>query len=77
MSRSIDITGREFASHYNTGKIECIDAIREALGPRGFADYCRGNVIKYLWRGPHKASEHGDMIKARDYLNWLIEELEQ
>jgi len=36
-------------SHYNAGEVETIDGIRAALG-EGFADYCRGNVIKYVWR---------------------------
>jgi hypothetical protein len=31
--------------HYQ-GKVECIDAIEAALGPDGFAAYCRGNAIK-------------------------------
>lgn len=34
-------------SHYTNGDIECIDAIRAALGKEGFIAYCRGNAIKY------------------------------
>ena len=53
-------------SHYNHGGIECIDAIRAALGHDGFIAYCRGNVIKYQWRADHK---HGgeDLKKAAWY----------
>ena len=40
--------------HYTAGEIECIDAIRAALGREGFLAYCRGNAIKYLWRCEHK-----------------------
>ena len=36
--------------HYKSGEVECIDAIRAALGAEGFRAFCRGNVIKYLWR---------------------------
>ena len=44
--------------HYqsDTG-IECIDAIRAALGSEGFIAYCRGNVIKYQWRDKENALE--------------------
>ena len=38
-------------SHYTDGDIECIDAIRSALGEEGFNSYCRGMVMKYTWRG--------------------------
>ena len=31
-------------SHYNQAGIECIEAIRAALGPQGFRDYCAGNT---------------------------------
>ena len=41
-------------AHYNQGGIECIDAIRDALGDDGFRAYCLGNVIKYSWRHAHK-----------------------
>lgn len=58
-------------SHYTQGGIECIDAIRAALGS-GFADYCAGNVIKYTWRHKYKNGVE-DLKKARVYLNWMIE----
>lgn len=60
--------------HYTQGGIECIDALKAALGDEGFRAYCRGAAIKYLWRGPHKGSETQDYEKARWYLNRLIEE---
>jgi len=59
--------------HYNTGPIECIDAIKSALGPEGFAAYCRGNILKYNWRTNHKAGVQ-DLKKARWYLERLIAE---
>lgn len=61
----------EHPSHYTQGGIECIDAIRSALGD-GFADYCRGNVLKYVWRYRDKNGIE-DLRKARWYLDALIE----
>ncbi len=50
--------------HYTRGDIESIDAIRAALGEPGFTDYCRGSVIKYLFRAEHKGDLGGDLKKA-------------
>ena len=61
----------EHPAHYTAGDIECIDAIRAALGD-GFADYCLGNVIKYVWRHRMKGGAE-DLEKARVYLGWAIE----
>ncbi len=58
--------------HYLHGDIQCIDAIRSALGPEGFAAFCRGNIIKYNWRCDHKAGVQ-DIEKARWYANKLID----
>lgn len=59
-------------NHYTTGCIECIDAIKASLGKPGFADFCRGNIIKYLWRYRLKNGVE-DLKKARAYLEWMIE----
>ena len=55
--------------HYTEGEIECIDAIRAALGPDGFRDFCRGNALKYVWRCELKGNAEQDLRKARWYLN--------
>lgn len=60
-------------AHYTQGEVECIDAIKAALGPEGFRTYLRGNAIKYLWRAPHKGGTQ-DLHKARWYLDRLIQE---
>ena len=60
--------------HYTVGNVECLDAIEAALGPEGFMAYCRGQVLKYTWRAPHKGNEGQDYRKAAFYLNRLIEE---
>lgn len=63
-------------SHYNNDSgIECIDAIRATLGD-GFQDYCKGNVMKYLWRYKYKNGLE-DLKKAQVYLNWMVESIEQ
>jgi hypothetical protein len=59
--------------HYTQGEIECIDAIRAALGREGFVAYCRGNAIKYLWRCEHKGGME-DWRKADWYINRAIKE---
>lgn len=57
--------------HYTAGGIECIDAIRAALGPDGFRSYCIGNVLKYNWRYRLKNGAE-DLRKAQVYLGWAI-----
>lgn len=63
-------------SHYNQAGIECIEAIRAALGPEGFSYYCQGNSMKYLWRFRYKNGVQ-DLQKCRVYLDWLMEEMEK
>lgn len=53
--------------HYTSSEIECIDAIRAALGEAGFRSYCRGQVIKYVWRCGLKGDPLEDMAKAAFY----------
>lgn len=59
-------------SHYNKGKIECIDAIAQGCsGLEGFEAVCTGNDIKYLWRWKHKNGIE-DLEKAKWYIERLI-----
>ena len=58
-------------SHYTQGGIECIEAIRASMTADGFCDYCKGNIIKYIWRWRDKGGVE-DLRKASVYLNWLI-----
>jgi hypothetical protein len=57
--------------HYNSGSIECIDAIEAALQGVEFEGYLRGNVFKYTWRYRYKGLDK-DLRKAQWYLNRLI-----
>ena len=61
-------------SHYNQAGIECIDAIKASLGD-GYQDYCKGNVMKYLWRYKYKNGIE-DLKKAQWYLNSMVESVE-
>jgi len=54
-------------SHYNQTELECIDAIRYALGDEGFVAYCKGNALKYTWRAGHKNNSSEDLKKAAWY----------
>jgi len=63
-------------NHYCQGGIECIKAIEASMPPDGFQDYCKGNVLKYIWRWRDKAGVE-DLKKARVYLNWMIESAEK
>ena len=59
-------------SHYINGGIECIEAIKASMPRDGFQDYCKGNVLKYIWRWRQKGGVE-DLEKARVYLSWLID----
>lgn len=64
--------------HYQTDNgIECIDAIRAALGRVGFIAYCRGNAIKYGWRAGKKDETAQDLRKAAWYLERAAQEIEK
>ena len=60
--------------HYNSGNIECIDAIKESMEPEQFLGYLKGNCLKYLWRYEYKGKPVEDLRKARWYLERLIKE---
>lgn len=63
-------------SHYTQGGIECIKAIEASMAPDGFQDYCKGNVLKYIWRWREKNGVE-DLKKAQVYLTWMIESAEK
>ena len=63
-------------AHYTQGGIECIEAIRASLTPSGFCSYCKGNILKYLWRWEKKGGIE-DLQKAGVYLTWLTDTAKQ
>ena len=62
--------------HYRQGEIECIDAIEAALTPDEFRGYCKGNILKYVWRERYKGGAES-IAKARWYLQRLLATLDQ
>lgn len=56
--------------------IEVKDVIKSALGTVGFLGFYQGNIIKYVLRAKKKNGLE-DYKKARQYLDWLIEELDE
>lgn len=67
-SQPVDDT---FNTRYRHGSIECIDAIRSALTPEEFRGFCKGNIMKYVWRERHKGGD-ADLDKARDYVGYAV-----
>jgi hypothetical protein len=57
--------------HY-LGKVECIDAIEAALTPEEFRGFCKGNIIKYIFRERLKGGNES-LEKGQWYLNRLLE----
>ena len=57
-------------NHYTAGDIECIDAIKAALGKELFCGYLWGNALKSLWRWPRK-NRGEDLAKCEWYINRL------
>ena len=56
--------------------IEVRDVIKGVLGTVGFLGFYQGNIIKYILRA-NKKNGLEDYKKARQYLDWLIEELDE
>lgn len=63
--------------HYTSGAIECIEAMRSALGNDGFVAYCRGAALKYTWRAGLKENAAEDLRKGAWYLVRAAEVLEE
>ena len=59
-------------THYNTGSIECIDAMEAMLSEEEFIGYLRGNSFKYRWSCRSKGNAVKDLRKAQWYENRLL-----
>lgn len=62
-------------SHYNTGGIECFDAMLAMLTREEMIGYLRGNSFKYRWRFRHKGGAE-DLKKAEWYEKKLLDLIE-
>jgi len=61
--------------HYNKTGRETIETIEDAMLGDEFEGYLKGNVLKYVtrYRFKHEEDPLKDLLKARWYLNKLIE----
>lgn len=56
--------------HYKRYGVEVIELTRNM-------PFLTGNVVKYVTRSPFKGSEVEDLMKARQYLDWAIEDAQR
>jgi hypothetical protein len=61
--------------HYE-GTIEPIEYMAATFTDEEYRGFLKGNIIKYISRAGKKGSAHEDYLKAREYLDWLIEDSE-
>jgi hypothetical protein len=66
-----DMVGAPY--HYNTGNIECIEAIEESMSSVAYKGYLKGNAMKYLWRYDYKGKQVEDLRKCQWYLSKLTD----
>ena len=64
-------------THYNSGGIECIEAIEASMELKAFQGYLKGNILKYIWRMSYKGKALEDAKKAQWYLQKLIDSVEE
>ena len=66
-----------YRAHYAALGIEPINAMRAWMTPEQYTGFLLGNAIKYIARFNSQTAGKGglpDLVKARDYLERLIEE---
>ncbi|AUV60180.1 hypothetical protein [Lactobacillus phage Semele] len=66
--------------HYNHGKLEVIDIIKDQLEGAPIKPFEGGlffNVVKYILRAPYKKNKTEDLNKAKWYLECWIKLLEK
>lgn len=60
-------------SHYETGKFECIEVMKEIYGVEAVQNFCLLNAFKYLYRCENKNNKAEDIKKA----NWYLEKFKE
>ena len=58
--------------HYETGKFECIDVMRETQGDEAVKNFCICNALKYIYRHRNKNGIE-DVKKAKWYIDKYLE----
>lgn len=62
--------------HYKTGGIETIEYMKAKSTPEEFRGHLRLTALKYLSRFGKKDDELQELLKAKWYLDRLVQELE-
>ena len=58
-------------SHYNEGKVETLEHIKQFMADDAYIGFLQGNIMKYLHRYKYKNGKE-DLLKAKWYLEELI-----
>lgn len=66
------VTDATHPDHYNSGGIQCWDAMEAAWGAEAVQNFCVCNAMKYIWRQDRKNGRE-DVEKAIVYLRKWIE----
>lgn len=82
MYNEVEESGNPRPSHYSQeeGSVECIAVIRQLCKEHQndpYTDYNRYQAFKYLWRLGKKDDVLGELYKARTFLDFAIEALEE
>ena len=56
-------------------EVEVVEIIEAVLTEEEFKGFIKGNAIKYILRAGKKGKEYQDLMKAREVLGWLEEDL--
>lgn len=61
-------------SHYNSGKYETLEVIKDILTTEEYKGFLHGNALKYLCRCKLKGAKVQDLEKCKFYIDTLISE---
>lgn len=59
--------------HYKSLPIQPIEYMRKTLTAEQFEGFCLGNVIKYVSRYGRKGDKREQLLKARQYLDFMLD----
>ena len=69
------VSGSNVPAHYKMNEIEPIKFIQKVVRNHftGYEGFCLGNIFKYLMRYKFKGDPVGDLTKAKNYIDYLLE----
>lgn len=62
-------------SHYKSGNIECIDAMKACSTPEEFRGHLKLTVLKYLWREDKKGEGDQARVENLEKAAWYLDRL--